>query len=118
MGLLDIIKSKIGSAANEYNTAYAEAQAMDVLSIGEALKTEKGMRFTGYKNALKDKCEALSTAELKELYDKFLRRKKNKLGLTTTPFSLKTNHAADTVANILVERGVFTRNDDGTISEY
>lgn len=114
MGLFDGIKKKIGAAADDYKEAYNWAMQQDIAAICDGMKEAKGMTLSGYKAVLREKCEELKTSELKELYNEVTGR--NKPGIHID-LSLKTNHAAETIANILVERGVFSRDENGCIVE-
>lgn len=114
MGLFDNIKKKIGAAANEYQNASEEGMAQDILTLAETLKNAKTIELAGYKSAFRDKCENLSSAELKNLYNEITG--KNKPGIHIN-LSLKTNHAAEIIGDILVQRGVFTRDENGVICE-
>ena len=113
MGLFDNIKKKAAAAADEYKTAFEWAQGQPVEAICEAMKEANGLALNGYKVVLRDRCEDMNTRDLKALYDEVTER--NKPGLRIN-LSLKKNHAAEVIADILVQRGVFTRNEDGTIT--
>lgn len=105
MGLFDKIKQKVGDAMDAHQTAYEQGMTQDIPALCATLKEAKGIELTGYKAAFKAKCEVIDSKELKKLY------REVKRGL-----SLKKNHAADVIEDILVARGVATRNEDGTVS--
>ena len=112
MGFFDNIKSKVVAAADEYKTAYEWAKGQPLDAVCEAMKEEKGVMLTGYIAAFKDRCEDMDTRDLKALYDEVTGR--NKPGLHIN-LSLKKNHAADAIEDILVQRGVWKRDTGGTI---
>lgn len=112
MGFFDNIKSKVVAAADEYKTAYEWGKGQSTEAVCEAMKEAKGMTLNGYIAAFKDRCEEMETRDLKALYDEVTGR--NKPGLHIN-LSLKKNHAAEAIEDILVRRRVWKRNDDGTI---
>ena len=77
------------------------------------MKEEKGMTLNGYIAAFKDRCEEMETRDLKALYDEVTGR--NKPGIHIN-LSLKKNHAAEAIEDVLVHRRVWKRNEDGSIT--
>ena len=82
-------------------------------AVCESMKGAKGLTLNGYKAAFQEQCEGMNTRDLKDLYDEVTGR--NKPGIQIN-LSLKKNHAEEVITDILVQRGVFTRNEDGTIT--
>jgi len=125
MGLFDAIKQKAGAAFGDYKESYEQAKALDVRTICAAMKETEGMTLAGYNMALREKCEEMNNADLKELYYEITRAKqgafKMEFKLDLNPFSrnlIKTHPAAETIGSVLVERRVFTRDENGSIRDY
>ena len=110
MGLFDKIKQAAVSAGEGYAEAYECAMQQDLQTIHEAFKEIKMtevVKLNGYKAAFRAKCEGLDTRTLKELRKEFRPK-----GLS---ISLKTNHSVEIIEDILVHRGVLSRDNDGNI---
>lgn len=120
MGILGSIKKAVGGAANEYTDAYTWAQDKDVHTICAAMKEAEGMKLNGYSVALREKCEDMTTSELKTLYYevKDRRQRVTKIGIGDFAMPLgQKNTAGETIGNILVERGVFKKDENGLIRD-
>jgi len=125
MGLFDAIKQKASAAFNDCKDTYEQAKTMDVRAICAAMKEAEGMTLAGYNMALREKCEEMDNAGLKELYYEITRAKrgafKMEFKLDLNPFSknlVKAHPAADTIGSVLVERHVFTRDENGRIRDH
>ena len=121
MGLFDAIKQKASAAFNDCKDTYEQAKTMDVRAICAAMKEAEGMTLAGYNMALRETCEEMDNADLKELYYEITRAKQDKIKLDLNPFSknlIKAHPAADTIGSVLVERRVFTRDENGSIRDY
>ena len=108
MGLFDKVKEKVGDLAAEFKTNVEEADKMEVYELCNAMKDMKMLdkKLPAYTSVLNSKCKLLGDTALEELYKQV---KKD------TPF-LKTHHAKDPIETVLVERHMYIRNEDGTIS--
>lgn len=110
MGLFDNIKKTISAAGEDFTEAYEWAMAQDIMDLHKAMKETKlteVVKVNGYKAAFREKCQPLDNKTLKQLHKEVNRG-----------FSLKTNHASEIIEDILVQRGVFSRDKDGTILEF
>ncbi len=110
MGLFDKIKQAAVAAGEGYAEAYDWAIMQDIMTIHEALKETKiteVAKINGYKQAFREKCVALNTDDLLQVY-KAVRPK----GIS---INLKPEYSKDIVEDILVDRGILQRDSDGTI---
>ena len=109
MGLFDKIKSTVMGAANDVKNAYHEATAMGPEMLCEAMKDLKRMdpKMLGYRQALSEKCEAMNDDDLEEFYAYI-----KKLGTI-----LKAHPGKEAVENVLVDRNIYVRNEDGTVTK-
>ena len=74
MGLLDFIGGKIQQASEESNRAYIEAEFWDARRICRELqRTSSIVKSSGYAKALKEKCEDMSSYELKTTFEEAYR---------------------------------------------
>ena len=93
MGLFDKIKNTVVSAANDAKNAYAQASAM-------------GPEMLGCRQALYEKCEAMTEDQLEEFYAYI-----KKQGTI-----LKAHPGRDAVESVLIDRHIYIRNEDGTLT--
>ena len=109
MGLFDKIKSTVMGAANDMKSAYDEAMAMSPEMLCETMKDLKRMdpKLLGCRQALSEKCHKLTDDELEEFYAYI-----KKQGTI-----LKAHPGKEVVENVLVERHIYIRNEDGTLSK-
>ena len=109
MGLFDKIKGAVMGAANDVKAAYHEASLMSLESLCEAMKDLKRMdpKMLGCRQALSEKCQAMTDDQLEEFYAYI-----KKLGTI-----LKAHPGREAVENVLVERNIYIRNEDGTLSK-
>ena len=109
MGLFDKIKSAVKNAAGDMKAAYEEASAMDLETLCAAMMDMKKLdpKLMMFRKALQDKCAAMTDAQLEQFYAWL----KKQGGI------LKTHPGQETVENILVERNLYTRDEDGTLSK-
>ena len=111
MGLFDKIKKAAASAKDGYVEAYQWANGKELKEIHQAMmetKVSEVAKLSGYKMVFREKCEALDSKSLVALHRE----------LKSTGFILKTNHAQQILEDILVERGIFHRDEDGVVTEY
>ena len=109
MGLFDKIKSAVQNAAGDMKAAYEEASAMDLATLCTVMLAMKKLdpKMLMFKKALQDKCAAMTDDELEQFYAWI----KKQGGI------LKTHPGQETVENILVDRNLYSRDEDGTISK-
>ena len=109
MGLFDKIKNTVMGAANDVKNAYDQAMAMDLETLCDVMKDLKRMdpKLLGCRQALSEKCRKLTDDELEEFYAYI-----KKLGGI-----FKTHPGQETVENVLVEKNLYSRNEDGTLSK-
>ena len=109
MGLFDKIKNTVVGAANDIKTAYTEASYMSIEMLCESMKDLKRMdpKLLGYRQALSEKCHAMTEDQLEEFYTYI-----KKQGTI-----LKAHPGKEAVENVLVERHIYIRNEDGTLSK-
>ena len=109
MGLFDKIKSAAENAAGNLKEGYDEAAAMNLDELCDNMK-ELGMldpKMLSYRTALADKCRVLDNDEMEEFYKKI-----KKAGSF-----LKQHPAQKVVEDILVDRKIYIRRDDGTLEK-
>ena len=109
MGLFANIKNKVMGAANDMKSAYDQAMVMDLETLCDVMTDLKRMdpKLLGCRQALSEKCQAMTDDELEELYAYI-----KKLGTI-----LKAHPGREAVENVLVERNIYIRNEDGTLSK-
>ena len=109
MGLFDKIKNTVMGAANDVKNAYDQAMAMDLETLCDVMKDLKRMdpKLLGCRQALSEKCRQLTDDQLEEFYAYI-----KKLGTI-----LKAHPGREAVENVLVERHIYVRNEDGTLSK-
>ena len=108
MGLLDKIKGALNNVVEGTKAAYAEASAMDLETLCSALKEIKtpGPTMLGYKQVLRERCNAMTDDQLEEFYD-YIKRQGS---------IFRAHPGRDTVEDILVERNIYWRDEeDGTL---
>ena len=111
MGLFDKIKKAATAAKDGYVEAYEWAKGKELREIHQAMSETKASevaKLSGYKAVFREKCEELDVNTLKALHKE----------MQTKGFSLKPNHAQQILEDILVDRGVFHRDEDGVVTEY
>ena len=108
MGLFDKIKNTVMGAANDVKNAYHEAMAMGPEMLCEAMKDLKRIdpRLLGYRQALSEKCEAMNDNDLEEFYA-YVKKQGN---------LFKTHPGTEVVENVLVDRNIYVRDEDGTVT--
>ena len=109
MGLFDKIKNTVMGAANDVKNAYLEAQAMGLEMLCEAMKDLKRMdpKLLGYRQALNEKCQAMTDDELEEFYA-YIKKQGN---------ILKAHPGKEAVESVLVDRNIYVRDEDGTLTK-
>ena len=109
MGLFDKIKGAVGNLVEGFEEAYNEAAAMDLESLCDAMKEMSKLdpKLMAYRKALADKCRQMSNDALEAFYAYI--KKAGSL--------LKEHPGKDAVEDVLVERRLYVRNDDGTVSK-
>ena len=110
MGLFDKIKAAVKNAAGDMKAVYDEAAAMDLETLCSTMMGMKLLdpKMVMYKTALRAKCSDMTDDQLEEFYTWI----KKQGGI------LKTHPGQETVENILVERDLYTRNEDGTLTRH
>lgn len=108
MGLFDKVKEKVGDMAVEFKANVEEASQMEIYELCNAMKEMKMLdkKLPAYSSVLNSKCKELGDTALEDLYKQI---KKD------TPF-LKTHHAKAPIETVLIERNMYIRNEDGTVS--
>lgn len=109
MGLFDKIKNAVVNAATEAKAGYDEAMMLDLETLFAAYKDMKKLdpKTMAYRQAMAEKCRALTEAELEQVYTYI--KKQGKF--------LKQHPAQAVVEDVLVDREMYTRDEDGTISK-
>ena len=109
MGLFEKIKNTVIGAANDVKNAYDEAMAMGPEMLCEVMKDLKRMdpKLLGCRQALSEKCRAMTEDQLEEFYAYI-----KKQGTI-----LKAHPGKEAVENVLVDRHMYIRNEDGTLSK-
>ena len=110
MGLFDKIKNAVKNAAGDAKAVYDEAVAMDLETLCNTMMGMKLLdpKMVVYKTALRVKCGDMTDDQLEAFYAWI----KKQGGI------LKTHPGQETVENILVERELYTRNEDGTLTKH
>ena len=105
MGLFDKLKGAVENLAQEIEVA----TAMDLRELADVMKETKLLdpKMMAYKPVFKDKCEKLEDDEIEEFYKEI-----KKAGSF-----FKTHPGKEVVEEVLVERRMYVRNDDGTITK-
>lgn len=107
MGLFAKIKTAVQNAAGDMKAAYEEASAMDLEPLCSTMMDMKKLapKMLMYKKALQDKCQAMTDDQLEQFYAWI----KKQGGI------LKTHPGQESVESILVDRDLYSRNENGTI---
>ena len=109
MGLFDKIKGAVENAVSGFEEAYEEAASLELEALCDAMK-EMGKldpKILAYRRALSEKCERMTNDQLEEFYQYI-----KKAGSF-----LKAHPGKDPVEKILVDREMYIRNEDGTLSK-
>ena len=109
MGLFDKIKTAVKNAAGDMKAAYDEAAAMDLETLCNVMMEMKKLdpKLMMFRKALQDKCATMNDADLEAFYAWI----KKQGGI------LKTHPGQEAVETLLVDRELYTRDEDGTISK-
>ena len=109
MGLFDKLKSTVMGAANDMKNAYDQAMAMNLETLCDVMKNLKRMdpKLLGCRQALSEKCRNLTDDQLEEFYAYI-----KKQGTI-----IKAHPGREAVEDILVERHIYIRNEDGTLTK-
>ena len=109
MGLFDNIKKAVQNAASDLQAAQAQADALDLYTLCDMLKDLKKLdpRNLVYRQAIKDKCSVLPDDDLEAFYARI-----KKAGTI-----FKQHPAQSAVEDVLVEKNMYVRHEDGTISK-
>lgn len=105
MALLDKIKGAVENLGQEIEAA----NAMDLRELADIMKQTKLLdpKMMAYKPVLKEKCHMLDENEIEEFYKEI-----EKAGSF-----FKAHPAKEVIEDVLVERRMYVRNDDGSISK-
>ena len=109
MGLFDKIKGAVGNLVEGFEEAYNEAAAMDLESLCNAMKDMSKLdpKLMAYRKVLSDNCRQMNNDALEDFYAYI--KKAGSL--------LKEHPGKDAVEDVLVERKLYIRNKDGTVSK-
>ena len=109
MGFFDNIKKAVQNAANDLQAAQAQADAMDLDTLCNVLKDLKKLdpKNLVYRQAIKDKCAALPDDDLEAFYARI-----KKAGTI-----FKQHPAQSAVEDVLVEKNMYVRDEDGTVTK-
>ena len=109
MGLFDKIKGAVGNLVEGFEEAYNEANAMDLETLCSAMKDMGKLdpKLMAYRKALADQCRRMNNDALEEFYAYI--KKAGSL--------LKEHPGKDAVEDVLVERRLYIRNEDGTVTK-
>ena len=108
MGLFDKIKGAVSNLAEGFEEAYNEAAAMDPEGLCETMKDMGKLdpKLIAYRKALADKCRQMSNDMLEEFY----------AYVKKSGSFLKEHPGKNAVEDVLVERKLYIRNEDGTVT--
>ena len=92
-----------------FEEAYSEAAAMDLESLCDAMKEMSKLdpKLMAYRKALADQCRQMNNDMLEEFY----------AYIKKAGSFLKEHPGKDAVEDVLVDRKLYIRNKDGTISK-
>ena len=109
MGLFDKLKDAAKNAATEMKSGYEEASHMDIYELCECLKGLGKLepKYMMYRAALSEKCHEFTEEGIEEFYRYILKQ----------GTLLKRHPAQDVVEDVLVDRQLYVRNEDGTVSK-
>ena len=109
MGLFDKIKGAVVNAAGVMKQGYAEASVMGPEQLCDVMMDMKKLdpKMLAYKQALRDKCSAMSDEDLERFYT-YIKREGG---------IFKTHPGQEAVESVLVQKNLYIRNEDGTLTK-